>query len=164
MQEPGQAVDVLPMDLDQGQRARMAAVDLAMHGFDQRALAHAACTPKQGVVGRASGGEALRVGEQNVANPGDPHQQLEWDGGDSLDRPQAVVLRLPHEGIGGVEVALRRGRRRQSFERLHQAMQERVELRVRHAASLHVPSGRQARSCRSDDQPDPMNCVAMTPV
>jgi len=39
-----------------------------MHGFDQRAFAHAARTPQQRVVGGQPRGETLRIGEQGVAH------------------------------------------------------------------------------------------------
>ena len=43
---------------------RAAGLTLGVHGLDERALAHAARAPQQGVVGGQAAREALGVGEQ----------------------------------------------------------------------------------------------------
>src|SRR5690606_11711919 len=72
LKQAGQAVDVLAVDLDQRERVWALLVDPPVNCLDQRALAHAARAPQERVVGRPTGGEALRVVEQDVAYPLDP--------------------------------------------------------------------------------------------
>src|SRR3546814_10673190 len=61
----GQAFNVFAVNLDQDGAMGRFAVDRAMGGLDQRAFAHAARTPEQGVVGGQAGGKAARIVEQH---------------------------------------------------------------------------------------------------
>ena len=77
--------------------------DLAMHGLDERALAHAARAPQQRVVGGQAAGEALRIGKQGIAHPVDALQQRKRHAVDLDDGEEGFGLGLPDEGIGRPE-------------------------------------------------------------
>ncbi len=99
-EEIGQRLDILAVDFDELQ----AAADprqRAMHGFDQRGLAHAARAPEQRIVGRKPAGEALGVGEENVALEIDAFKQAQIDAIDLCDRMKHRPGRAPDEGFGG---------------------------------------------------------------
>lgn len=72
-------LDILAMDLDQRERVRDFAVDLGVHGFDERALTHSARAPKQRVVGRQPLGEAAGIVEQDRGDAVDAAEEREVD-------------------------------------------------------------------------------------
>jgi hypothetical protein len=98
-EEARQRGDVLAMDLDELQPT-----DLAMHGLDQRALAHAPRAPQERVVGGKAAGEALRIGKERVAHPADALQERKRQAIDVLDGEKAFRLGLPNEGVVAFEV------------------------------------------------------------
>ena len=109
MQQARQALDVLAVDLDQHQAIGRSLVEPGVDRLDQRALAHAAGTPQQRVVGRQAVGEAARVLEQRLGHPLDAAQQVERHAGDPRHRPQPLAPRLPDEGVGCIEVDTQSG-------------------------------------------------------
>ncbi len=135
LEQEGQAVDVLAVDLDQGEAAGRGQVDPALDRLDQRALAHAAGTPQQGIVGGQAAGEALGVGEQDVAHPVDADQQLERHRRDLGHGAQLAPARLPDEGVPGLQIDPGRRWRCQPLDRAHQPLQGCQQL-------LHAHGGR----------------------
>ena len=100
------------MDLDEDQVLAVLVAYLRMDRLDDGALAGAARTPEQGVVGRQAAGEAQGVVEQDLFLPVDAEQQFRLDAADVRYRFQPVEVGAPDEGLGGVPVdfgALRRG-------------------------------------------------------
>ena len=94
-----QRLDVLAMDLDELQSC-----DLAVHGLDQRALAHAARAPKQRVVGGKPGRKPRRIGNQRGARGVDALQQGKRHTVDGFDREKGLGLGLPDKGVARLEV------------------------------------------------------------
>ena len=87
------------MDLDEFEPR-----DLAVHGLDQRALAHAARAPKQRIVGGKPARESRGVGEQRIARGVDALEQRERHAVDGSDRQEALRLGLPDKGIACGEI------------------------------------------------------------
>ena len=119
------------MNLDQGQRARLLGVNRRMDRLDQRALAHAARAPEQGVVGGQAVGEALCIRMQGVALAFDTLQQFDVDAVDRRHRHQPVALGMPDEGIGGIDVVGARRLWREALQGVGDTVQQRFEARVR---------------------------------
>ena len=97
-----QAFNVLAIDLDEDQplEAGLAkAVDMGMQRLDQRALAHAAGAPQQGVVGAMPTSEMQRVLQQRFGDVVDAAQQFDRDAGDRRHRPQHGFAGVPVIGI-----------------------------------------------------------------
>ena len=91
-----QAFDVLAI-------CRLAAdVDIGMHGFHQRRLAHAARAPQQCIVGGKPIGKTLGILDQDVAHPVDPLEQAKVDAADAGDLRQPTI-RMPDKGLGVAE-------------------------------------------------------------
>ena len=111
-------------------------VDRRVRCLDQRALAGAARAPQQHVVGRQPGGETLGILDEDVAHPVYSAQQVELDAVDFADGLQPFALGVPDEGVGGVEIVLRRRRRRQAFERVGDAGQQRQKIGLGHLVFL----------------------------
>ena len=86
------------------------------------ALAGAAGTPQQYIVGREAGGEPLGVVEQDVADPVDTAQQPDLDPVDLVNRLEPIAVGVPHEGVAGIEVVGERGGRGQALERIGDAI------------------------------------------
>ncbi len=112
---------VLAVNFDEHQAARLAPVYRRVHGLDERAFAHAAGAPQQGIVGRQPGGEAQGIFEQNVAHPLDAFQQLQLDAVDTRNRLKKFALRMPYEAVGGIQRNGGRLGRRQALERFRHA-------------------------------------------
>ena len=110
-----QALDVLAMDLDQLEAAGdlALAVDRGVRRLDQRRLAHAARAPQKRIVGGQAAREALGVLDQKVAHPVDPAQERKVDPVDARDWRERARVGAPDEGLGRVEIGLRRGRGRE---------------------------------------------------
>ena len=144
LEQPRQAVDVFAVDLDQGQGASALGIDLAVDRLDQRALAHAARPPEEGIVGRPSGREAAGVGEQDVAHAIDADQKRQRHVGDRRDRAQLLGRRFPDEGIGRVEVDRRQGRRRQALDRGHETEEQPGEVGCHAGPAVVGDGGRRA--------------------
>jgi hypothetical protein len=87
------------MDLDE-----LKPLDLAMHGLDERALAHAACAPQQRIVGGQPPREALRVGKERIAHAVDALEQRKRHAVDIGNGQEGLRLGLPHEGVACLEV------------------------------------------------------------
>ena len=62
----------------------------------------------------------------------DPAQQAERDAVDHRYRLEPLALGVPDERIGDIEIVDRDGRRRQAFERVGDAVQERSEIGLFH--------------------------------
>ena len=107
-----QRLDVLAMDLDELQSC-----DLAVHGLDQRALAHAARAPKQRVVGGKPGRKPRRIGNQRGARGVDALQQGKRHTVDGFDRDEDLRFGLPDKGVVRLEVGLIRLARTKSLDR-----------------------------------------------
>jgi hypothetical protein len=80
------------------------ATELAVDGLHQRALAHAACAPKERVVGGEPLGKAFSIGQKRVPHPVDPLEKLKRDAIDLLDREKASSLCLPDESVARPEI------------------------------------------------------------
>ena len=85
--------------------ARRSAVDRGMHRLDQRALAHAARTPEQRVVGRQAvrrSAACCRAGCRATARC---RTADERHAGHARHRPQPLAARLPDESVGHGEIS-----------------------------------------------------------
>ena len=98
----------------------------------QRAFAHPARTPEQGVVGGKAVGEAAGIVEQNVALPVDPAQQPDIHAIDLRHGDQAVAILLPDESIGGIQVAAQGQGRCEPFQRVGDAGKQGNQIRSVH--------------------------------
>jgi hypothetical protein len=90
------------MDFDQHQPAAALAarIDRAVDRLDQRAFAHAASAPQQGIVGRQPAGETAGVLDQGVAGRLDALEKVERQPGDFANGMQFSGSGLPDEGVG----------------------------------------------------------------
>ena len=100
------------------------AIDRRMRRLDQRRLAHAARAPQQRIVGGQAAGEALGVLDQKIAHPVDPAQDRNVDAVDARNGRQRAAVGAPDEGLGRLEIGLRRGRGRVALKRLGDAAEE----------------------------------------
>ena len=75
------------------------------------------------MAGRAAG-EALGVLDQKVAHPVDPAQERKVDPVDARDRRQRAAVGAPDEGLGRLEIGLRRGSGHSALERVGDAAEE----------------------------------------
>ena len=107
-----------------GLPAGPAGVDLGMGRLDQRGLAHAACAPQQGVVGRQATGEALGVLDQGVARPVDAGEQAHLHPR-HLAAPGSAGARVPTGRRRRRRIEGRRGRRRGPLQRGGDALEQR---------------------------------------
>ena len=114
------------MDLDQLEAAGdfAFAVDRGMGRLDQRRFAHTPRAPQKRIVGRQAASEALGVLDQKVAHPVDPAQERKVDAVDARDRRQRAAVGAPDEGLGRLEIGLRRGRRRGALKRFGDTAEE----------------------------------------
>ncbi len=114
------------MDFDQLETAvdALLAVDGGVRRLDQRRLAHAPRAPEQRIVGGQAAGEALRVFDQKVAHPVDAAQERKIDAIDARDRRKRAAVGAPDEGLGRVEIGLRRGGGHSALKRLGDAAEE----------------------------------------
>ena len=93
-----------------------------MSRLHQRAFAHPARAPQQGIVGRQPSREALGIGDQDVTHLIDSLEQLQSDAVDVCHRLQGLVRSMPDERVSPLYVCSRRFPGRQAFERCRDAL------------------------------------------
>src|SRR4029077_4039924 len=101
-----QRANVLAMDLDELQRARLRlrlAADCRMHRLDEGALAGAAGAPQKRIVGGKAAREADSVVVEHVTHPVDALEQGKRHAIDVSDGQKGLRLGLPDESFSLVE-------------------------------------------------------------
>ena len=125
VQQPRQALDVLAVDLDQHEAARLAARSAgAWIALTSELLPMPRAPQSRALLAGRPAREAARVLEQGLGHALDAAQELERHAGDPRHRPQPLAARLPDERVGRSEVELARRRRREPLQRLRRSAQE----------------------------------------
>ena len=95
-----EGVEVLPRDLDQHQPLKTLAFgNVAVDGFHQRTLAHAARAPKQRIIGAMAAGKLLGVAQKNILHGVDTLEHGERHAADTRHRHQNPGITVPVKGV-----------------------------------------------------------------
>jgi len=119
------------MDLDESEAVIAAGIDRRVDGLDERALAGAARTPEQGIVGGPTIGKGCAIVDQQLLLTVDADEQAEIERVRVRHRNQPPLPTPPDEGIGIVEGRGGQGMRgREPLERFGDARQQRAFVGV----------------------------------